>query len=455
MIRSGVFTLLCAAVCATASVAQDRRTVLEPHVPKACTIVKASLDAPSGVLREVDEDRLDTERIQAALDHCTAGHAVVLSAEGQHNAFLAGPLSIPHDVTLLVNQGTMLLGSRDPAVYARSSGSCGLVSNTPQPGCRPLINIASAPNAAVMGDGVIDGRGNAKLLHQDVSWWDLAEQARKGGRQEVPRLIVADHSDNLTLYRITLKNSPNFHVVFSNAQGFTVWGLKIDTPRKARNTDGVDPVSASDITITHSYISTGDDHVAIKGSGKGVQHMSVVDNHFYFGHGMSIGSETFAGVSDILVRQLTIDGADNGLRIKSNVHRGGLVQRVTYDDVCIRNAGSPITIDTRYDNPGPQSDLIPRFTGIVFHGVDVGGGGKVIIDGQDLQHRTEVQFDAVYLDDPARFSFFAKNAAITYGPGQVNFRLQGENVTNTETSTAQESVAAAGTCVTRFPAFPR
>lgn len=445
-----------ALAAATLGVAQDRRNVVEPRIPASCIQLHAKLSAPAGVLQESEEEKLDTQRLQDALNRCRAGQAVELVTDGKNNAFLSGPIEIPHDVTLVVDHGAMLLGSRDPLLYQKTAGSCGLVDNAEEQGCRPLISVSNAANAAVMGDGVIDGRGYAKLLHRDVTWWDLAEQARKGGRQQVPRLLIADHSDNFTLYRITLKNSANFHVVFSNAKGLTVWGLKIDTPKKARNTDGVDPVSASDITITHSYISTGDDHVAIKGSGNGVQHVSVVDNHFYYGHGMSIGSETFAGVSDVLVRHLTLDGADNGLRIKSNVHRGGLVQRVLYEDVCIRANGAPISIDTRYDNPGPQNNRLPEFRDLHFRSVNVSGGGKVIVDGQDTQHRTQVQFDGVRLDDPKDYSFFAKNAAVTYGPGAVNFRLQGDDVTGQELAAGPEQRESAdGGCGAQFVPFPR
>ena len=180
-----------------------------------------------------------------------------------------------------------------------------------------------------MGDGVIDGRGGEKMLGSKYSWWDLAEQARPGGGQQVPRLIVADHSDNFTLYRITLKNSPNFHVVFNHGDGFTVWGLRIDTPQRlARNTDGVDPGDgAKNVTITHSYIRTGDDNVAIKGGPGGATNMTVSHDHFYWGHGMSIGSETNGGVSKIRVFDLSLDGPDNGIRIKSNGSRGGLTRR--------------------------------------------------------------------------------------------------------------------------------
>lgn len=40
---------------------------------------------------------------------------------------------------------------------------------------------------------------------------------------------------------------------------------------------------------------------------------------------MSIGSETFTGIVNVTVRNLSIDGADNGLRIKSGPSYGGSV----------------------------------------------------------------------------------------------------------------------------------
>src|SRR5262249_51817009 len=146
------------------------------------------------------------------------------------------------------------------------------------------------------------------------------------------RLIVASHADDFTLYRIRLKNSPNFHVTFSG-NGFTAWGVVIKTPKTARNTDGIDPGNATNVTITHCFIDDGDDNVAIKAGRPGpTSHMTLAHNHFYSGHGMSIGSETDGGASAVLVTDLSIEGADNGIRIKSNSSRGGLVNHVVYED---------------------------------------------------------------------------------------------------------------------------
>jgi polygalacturonase len=155
-------------------------------------------------------------------------------------------------------------------------------------------------------------------MGQDITWWDLAEKARKGGIQNNPRILILSHCDNFTLYRIQLKDSPNFHVSYSG-NGFTAWGVIVNAPRNARNTDAIDPGNATNVTITHCFIHTGDDNVAIKApAGDPTTHMTIAHNHFYSGHGMSIGSNTDGGASAIRVSDLTIDGADNGLRIKSN-----------------------------------------------------------------------------------------------------------------------------------------
>jgi polygalacturonase len=66
--------------------------------------------------------------------------------------------------------------------------------------------------------------------------------------------------------------------------------------------------------------------------------MTVDHNHFYWGHGMSTGSETNGGSAKIRVSDLSLDGPDNDIRIKSNGSRGGLVHDVVYDD------DAPVTI---------------------------------------------------------------------------------------------------------------
>ena len=434
-----------------AAVAQDTRNVIEPVIPAACKTLPAALSAQGTTLADADESKLDTRRIQDALDGCGPGKAVVLKADGDRNAFLSGPLELRRGVTLVVDGGAILLASRDPREYDIRPGVCGTVDQMGH-GCKPLIHGDGVSDAGVMGDGIIDGRGGAKVLGQDVTWWDLAEQARKGGNQNCPRIMILNRCDNFTLYRITLRNSPNFHVSYNAGNGFTVWGVKVYAPKRgARNTDGIDPGTSTNVTITHSFIHAGDDNVAIKaGTGHPTMNMTISHNHFYAGHGMSIGSETNGSASAIRVTDLSIDGADNGIRIKSNSSRGGLVHDIVYEDVCIRNSPNPIYMDSNYSFYGTARDKLPQFTDIVLRNVAIMGEGKITLDGFDASHHLGIAFDNVMLDDPSAVKIVAHHADVKLGPGPANFRPAGEDVVVTGTPAKGTKKA----CSDKFVEFP-
>lgn len=271
-------------------------------------------------------------------------------------------------------------------------------------GCRPLISATNVTDAAIMGDGTIDGRGYAKLLGKDFSWWEMARKAEpKDDIYFSTRLLVASHADGLILYRVTLHNSPNFHVAVNQTNGFTAWGVHLLTPvdktLDARNTDGIDPGSSTNVTIAHSWIDNGDDNIAIKAN---VKHMSVLDNHFYTGHGMSIGSEA-TGDEFILVDGLTEDHTTSGIRIKSNVTRGGYDHDLTYKNICMRGVKNPIAISPYYTNqttegfvdPGYTGTKIPDYKKIRLENIYATTPGDVLIAGLNDDHRTEITLKGV------------------------------------------------------------
>lgn len=427
--------------------AQDTRQVTEPKIPESCVQLPAQLRATDNMLNPSDEGKLDTGRIQAALDHCKPGLAVELKPASGNNAFLSGPLEMREGVTLLVDEGVTLFGSRDPKVYEMTGegvtpGLCGTIApGTPtvfpapqrqmrvRGGCRPFISV-NAKDVGIMGNGVIDGRGYVKILGKDYSWWEMARKAEpKNQRYFTPRLIVANHADGFVLYRITLHNSTNFHVSVNNTNGFTAWDVHLLTPTRkgmdARNTDGIDPGNSTNITIAHSWIDNGDDNIAIK---TGVSHMSVLDNHFYDGHGMSIGSETYTGQSYLLVDGLTEDHTTSGIRIKSNVTRGGLVHDLTYQNICMRNVANPIAISPYYTNqttegfvdPKYVGDRIPDYKAITIRNVVDTSSGNVLLAGLDTAHTTEVTLDGVRIDGITPEQVHGRFATVTLGPGGTN-----------------------------------
>ena len=411
--------------------AGDSNLPAEPTIPPACTTLNATQSVAASALP--GESSLDTSAIQSALNSCGSGKAVKLAATGSNNAFITGPLTVPSGVSLWVDAGVTLYATRDPSVWGSAAA---------------LISIAGA-GSGIVGDGVINGQGGEPNIGSSQSWWD--QNAGSSGNS--PALISVRGATNFTLYRITLHDSPKFHVKLG-ADGFVVWGVTIKAPSKetnsvgtalnysnAHNTDGIDPgEAASNGTIACSKISTGDDHIAIKGSSStGVSHLTIAHNRFGAGHGMSIGSEFTGGVSDINVYDLSIDGqgmgtsggSSNGIRIKSDSSRGGLVNNVTYSDVCVRNLSNPIYLTPLYSTATGSS--IPQYTSIKiqnFRGL-AGGSNKptVTLDGYDSSHLNSIALDNVVID--GSISVKASYTKVTLGPGDVNFAPSGTGVTVT------------------------
>lgn len=208
-----VSSLMASAVAATLwcaapqTRAQDTRDVREPTLPKSCAVLTAAAAKPG---------RDDAPRIQKALDQCAQGGAVHLAAGGEKNAaFTAGPLTLGNGVTLVADAGVTLYASTNPMLFDLGEKTCGTLDAAGK-GCRPFITITGARGAGIMGDGAIDGQGGQLIDGKTETWWQIARRAQKEKlRQNVPRLIQIDNARDFTLYRITLRNSPNFHVAMN------------------------------------------------------------------------------------------------------------------------------------------------------------------------------------------------------------------------------------------------
>ena len=437
----------------------DSRTVTEPTIPSVCTALNADLtmvndDIPTSVDATVTNP--DGARIQAALNSCAgSGQAVELSVgSGGNDAFLSGPLSMPSNVTLLVDPGVVLFFSRNAQDYDKVPGThtCGTVNNSSATSsCLPLIDIpGSSTNAGIMGFGKLDGRGGDPLINAfpasfvGQSWWGLSSIANGGGNQQNPRFIQIDKgASNVTLYKITLRNSPLFHVSTTGAvSNFTAWDIKIVTPTSARNTDGIDPGNATNFTITRSWISDGDDNVAVGASGTTAPaaNITVTNNRFFAGHGESIGSFTQAGVSNVLFDSNmlsgngtagagssvnnTADSNSTGIRIKSGYDRGGVVTNIQYSNSCFQDHKAEIDFNPNYENttgtasPNLENILMQNLTFLTegtaqFTGTN--NNGAVFPLGITLDN---VSFPGTY--PASEFSPAPTNVAMSYGPGQVS-----------------------------------
>ncbi len=433
--------------------AQDTRNIVEPKYPVACKILYAELMDQKGNLPDtVERHYRDNARIEQAMAKCPAGQAVILHGNKNGRAiFLISPLRLRGGVTLIIDASAALWGSRDPRNYDAAAGSCGIVGER-GPGCKPLILAEDAPHSGIMGEGVIDARGGAKLIGQKETWWELAHRAKvEDLNQAVPRFVVVRRSDDFTLYRITLRNSPNCHVTTEVTNGFTAWGVKIDTPKWARNTDGIDPQGgSSNISIIDSYIRSGDDNISPKSTDKtgAVTQMTVRNVHFYNGHGFGVGSQTSGGISHILATNLTMDGSENALRIKSDRSRGGLVEDIQFQNVCIRNSPNPIVLNPFYTTF--DGNKIPLYRGIVLSNIHALTPGSVIMRGLDSDHKLDATLSNVVIDNQKPDDVLARYAVLGVRGGNLDPR--GDDVT--VRSWPRPGLGAPYSCDGKFIPFP-
>jgi lysophospholipase L1-like esterase len=286
-----------------------------------------------------DGASLDTEPIQKALDRCgeLRGGTVRLPP----GVYLSKPLTLRSQTSLLLEAGARLQATDEPSDFS-TSGSGAFV---------PFIGGRALTNVAIMGPGVIDGAGG--------KWWVPAEAARRktpGYTSPRPNLIVLTGCRNVRVQDVTLQNSPKFHFVPTECEDVLVTNVTVTAPPRSPNTDAIDPSSCRHVLITHCRIDVGDDNVAIKAGRKvagrefACEDIHVTDCIFLHGHGMSIGSETVGGVHNVLVENCTFENTENGLRIKSQRGRGGIVENITYRNIVMKNVDPALTFTCKYMN---------------------------------------------------------------------------------------------------------
>jgi polygalacturonase len=433
-----------------------------------------------------DENDLDTARVQAALNECK-GRAVKLIANGENNVFVTSHIEVD-SVVLWVDEGVWLMASRQPELY-QETGNCGQPGLTDSTACLDFIQVRGL-RPGIVGFGHIDGQGGEPLVDRDYSWWQLSGALRNiNGSIGNPQLINLERGvQGFLLYGVHLHDAAKFHVKITATpvdgvcdvpgEGYTIWGVTILTPRKlynsqgilqtahfARNTDGIDPGTTNVATcgvIACNTVSTSDDQIAIKG-GHLVKDLIIAHNHFGTGHGLSIGSETYGqiinddgeaerGIQNVLAYDVTIDAdsrsvgwdatdADfNGIRIKSDISRGGLVDNIEYRDICMRDQNNPLLISTAY-NPLFAGELYPEFGRIrlenVRHVTCMNTKPLVVnIEGHSRVRRAgPITLDNVVIDNIGPINVYAEYADITLGPGGANFRPAGVDVNLTDNTT--------------------
>jgi len=417
-----VLTCLTAGLLIMSSNAQtlatgDSRSVSQPTTPSACETLSAQFTS-SAVDVNTPTTSDDTSRVQAALTACeNTGKAVVLAASGSNNAFLTGKLTLETDEALVIDSGVTLYGNNS---YNSES---------------ELIYTAST-NTGIYGPGKIDGRANVHTF------------------SDTPRLVQTDGADNFISYNITLQNAAHPNLYIQGGSGATVWSTTINTVPTQANADGIDIDSIENVTVNASNITAGDDGIAIKTNESAAKNITVENTKVYGTHGLSIGSQTFDGVTNVLFENNYVYGKSaagtastdaNAINIKTDSECGGLVQQVTYKNTCIRYAKHLLIVNANYGSCSGTSGT-PQFKNIVVEGAvaeNSVSGSYETIAGYNSSNLAQLYLAYINFDINTQ----SGDQYATNYLDNVSFTPSGTDVTN---STWTESTVGYPTCSFSF-----
>lgn len=342
------------AVAGIFSVALAARAIVPWNIAINTNFVIVVTNATYGA--KFDNATDNATAIQNAINAATAGGTTngliggTVEIPAGTNAYLCGPITLGKNVNLQIDAGAllrMLPLTRWPMTWVTNVTDTNLpvgyywFTNTPN-----FISGGSLTNIEISGYGAIDGQG--------TPWWPFANT----NNAVRPIMISLGSCDRQLVQNVTLSNSPMFHIAIGSSKNSTVQGVTVLAPASSHNTDACD-VSGTNILVQNCNISVGDDNYTCGG---GTHDVLLTNNAYGNGHGCSIGSYTDkGGVSNIMVINCTFNGTQNGVRIKSDTGRGGVVQNISYLNLGMTNVNFPIQLYAYYLQVGTPSSVTPGY----------------------------------------------------------------------------------------------
>lgn len=300
-----------------------------------------------------DGSTLCTDAIQKAIDQAALSSGQVVFEKG---IYLTGAIFLKSNVELCIDKGVELRGIMDESAYKDMwSRVAGIEMYWPS----GLINVFNQQNVKITGEGLINGQGKYwwnKYWGEDKLGGIRKVYTEKGLRWAVdydckrPRNIIVMNSSNITLEKITLKNSPfwNVHVCYSNH--VKIDGLNI-LENQGPSTDGIDIDSSSNILVENCYIECNDDNFCIKAGrdadglrvNRPAENIIIRNCTTGAGAGITLGSETSGGIRNVEIYNIKAKGTQNGFRLKSARTRGGIIENIKVHNIEMIDVQNPFS----------------------------------------------------------------------------------------------------------------
>jgi hypothetical protein len=342
-----------------------------------------------------------TEAFGRAIAACNAaGGGMVRVPAGR---WLTGAIHLKGNVNLHMEEGAEIHFSDDPqdylpVVFTRWAGF--EVMNY-----SPLIYANDCTNIAVTGPGRLFGHGrkwwewNKRLDERDKIGPLLQEHAIKAtppeqrvfGNPEAglrPQFISPINCRNVLLEGFTIAQpGPFWTIQFIYCTNVIARGLTLHTTG-GPNTDGINLDSTRNALVEHCLLDVGDDAVALKSGinedgrrvGRPTENVIVRNITVLTTHGgIVIGSDMSGGVRNVLAHDCVFDGAQIGIRLKSNPARGGTVENIHYRNITMRRIRyEAIRLESNYAAWGAATNQTnyPTFRNITIKDLVCDGAGR-------------------------------------------------------------------------------
>ncbi len=295
-----------------------------------------------------DGKTLCTEAIQAAIDKCAAqGGGTVYLPPGK---WLSGTIYMKSHVTLLLDAGCTLLGSRHMKDYPRNISA--VRSYTDNYVNQSLIAGEDLHDIAIRGRGTIDGNGEA---------FAAANKVRRVSPGYVnvpifrnrPYVIRLVNCRDVLVEGVRLQNSSMWMQHYLACERLTLRGLTIYNHNLQCN-DGVDIDGCRNVLISDCFINSDDDALCLKSTLDRPCENVTITNCVLSSHcsAIKMGTESNGGFKNITITNCTIcsshckkvsNGRQRGLAgIALEIVDGGHLDRVTISNVVIDGVAVPI-----------------------------------------------------------------------------------------------------------------